>query len=194
MDIPVSFLSEESRLSIWAWIVVSRAVVGSSAMSRAGRQAMAIAIITLCFMPPDNSCGYWSILISGEGIDTLQSRSRVCLRASVSVDFWCWMMASLTWSPTVKIGLRDVIGSWKIMLISFPRIFCMSFSERLSKSLLLNSIRPESKRPGGIEISLSMLSAITDLPQPDSPTIARVSPWLTWRSTPRTAFTTVSSA
>ena len=31
---------------------------------------------------------------------------------------------------------------------------------------------------------------VTDLPQPDSPTSPRTSPWLTCRSTPSTALTT----
>ncbi len=36
------------RSRIWDWMVTSRAVVGSSAISRAGRQARAMAIITRC--------------------------------------------------------------------------------------------------------------------------------------------------
>src|ERR1700682_527764 len=38
-----------------------------------------------------------------------------------------------------------------------------------------------------------MLSAVTDLPQPDSPTTPRVSPFSMYRSTPSTARTTPSS-
>ena len=45
------------RSRIWAWIVTSRAVVGSSAMSRSGSQASAIAIITRWAMPPESSWG-----------------------------------------------------------------------------------------------------------------------------------------
>jgi hypothetical protein len=36
----------------WSWIVTSRAVVGSSAMSTLGSPATAIAPTTRCFMPP----------------------------------------------------------------------------------------------------------------------------------------------
>ncbi len=43
---------------IWAWIVTSSAVVGSSAMSTSGSLQIAIAIIARCRMPPENSCGY----------------------------------------------------------------------------------------------------------------------------------------
>ena len=38
-------------------VVTSRPVVGSSAISRAGSQAIAMAIMMRWHMPPDNSCG-----------------------------------------------------------------------------------------------------------------------------------------
>ena len=37
---------------IWAWMVTSRAVVGSSQMRMRGRQAMAMAMTTRWRMPP----------------------------------------------------------------------------------------------------------------------------------------------
>ena len=40
-----------------AWMVTSRAVVGSSAINRRGEQLSAIAIIARCAMPPENWCG-----------------------------------------------------------------------------------------------------------------------------------------
>ena len=52
-----------SRLSclissrIWAWMVTSSAVVGSSAMRTLGDSDSAIAIIARWRMPPENSCG-----------------------------------------------------------------------------------------------------------------------------------------
>ncbi len=42
---------------ICAWIVTSRAVVGSSAIRMSGSQASAMAIMTRWRMPPENSCG-----------------------------------------------------------------------------------------------------------------------------------------
>ena len=39
------------------WMVTSRAVVGSSAISSLGRQTSAIAIITRWRLPPDIVCG-----------------------------------------------------------------------------------------------------------------------------------------
>ena len=54
---PRRSFSSASRSRIWAWIVTSSAVVGSSAISSCGLQASAIAIITRWRMPPENWCG-----------------------------------------------------------------------------------------------------------------------------------------
>src|SRR6266850_1359484 len=54
-------------------------------------------------------------------------------------------------------------------------------------------ISPCTMRPGGCGISRITLSAVTDLPEPDSPTMPSVSPLLMYRSTPSTARTTPSS-
>ena len=43
---------------ICAWIVTSSAVVGSSAINSRGWQHSAIAIMTRCLIPPENSWGY----------------------------------------------------------------------------------------------------------------------------------------
>ncbi|OOO36836.1 hypothetical protein BS628_10625 [Agrobacterium radiobacter] len=45
------------RSRICFWIVTSSAVVGSSAISRRGLEAIAIAIITRWHWPPDIWCG-----------------------------------------------------------------------------------------------------------------------------------------
>ena len=42
---------------IWAWIITSRAVVGSSATMSSGSQARARAIIARWRIPPENWCG-----------------------------------------------------------------------------------------------------------------------------------------
>ena len=42
---------------IWAWMVTSSAVVGSSAISSDGRQDSAMAIMARWRMPPENWCG-----------------------------------------------------------------------------------------------------------------------------------------
>ena len=56
-DMPISLLNSSSRSSIWACIVASSAEVGSSAIRSLGLRAMAMAIRTLCFMPPLSSWG-----------------------------------------------------------------------------------------------------------------------------------------
>ena len=43
--------------TIWAWVVTSRAVVGSSAINSLGEQDKAMAIMTRWRMPPENACG-----------------------------------------------------------------------------------------------------------------------------------------
>ena len=52
MAVPVSTTSSLSSARIWAWIVTSSAVVGSSAMSSRGRHASAIAISARWRIPP----------------------------------------------------------------------------------------------------------------------------------------------
>ena len=54
MDIPVSAWILRRRSKIRAWVVTSRAVVGSSAISSAGSQLIASAIITRWLMPPES--------------------------------------------------------------------------------------------------------------------------------------------
>ena len=55
-------LSERSRSRICAWMVTSRAVVGSSAMMMRGLQASAMAIYSYRDLgkrkAPESSCGY----------------------------------------------------------------------------------------------------------------------------------------
>ncbi len=55
--IPISACSSSSSARIWAWIVTSSAVVGSSQISSLGRQASAIAIIARWRCPPESWCG-----------------------------------------------------------------------------------------------------------------------------------------
>ena len=55
------------RSRIWAWMVTSSAVVGSSAISSSGSQASAMAIITRCRMPPENWCGIVVQALLGAG-------------------------------------------------------------------------------------------------------------------------------
>ena len=70
------------RSRIWAWMVTSSAVVGSSAISSFGSHASAMAIMTRWRRPPESSWGNWSSRSSGWGISTWRSTSRARVRAS----------------------------------------------------------------------------------------------------------------
>jgi hypothetical protein len=85
-----------------------------------------MAMTTRCRMPPDSSCGYWSSRRSGSGMRTCRRRSSASARASALDRPRCTRRCSVSCRPTVKTGLSEVIGSWKIMPISLPRIVRMS--------------------------------------------------------------------
>ena len=90
-----------SSSRICAWVVTSSAVVGSSAISRLGLQASAMAITARWRMPPENWCGYSSTRCSGLAMPTDASSSIVRSRASCFVIFWCSVMFSMIWLPMV---------------------------------------------------------------------------------------------
>jgi hypothetical protein len=86
--------------------------------------------------------------------------------------------------PTVNAGLRLVIGSWKIIAMRLPRSRAISRSdsgEVLPAKLIF------SPNAGRRASRLMTASAVTDLPQPDSPTRQWVSPFSTRNEAPRTA-------
>ncbi len=119
---PISRCRSTSSSRIWAWVVTSSAVVGSSAISTRGRLANAIAIITRWRMPPDSSCGY-ARARAGAGLSPTRSsistaRPRAARREPLAS---CTAIASATWSPTRWTGFSAVIGSWNTMAISRPR-------------------------------------------------------------------------
>src|SRR5450830_607900 len=95
-------------------------------------------------------------------------------------------MASTTCWPMVSTGLSDVIGSWKIIEIALPRSAQISSSGRVCRSRPSNTILPDTRALSGNRRSSD--SAVVDLPQPDSPTSASVSP----ASMPKLRFLTAS--
>src|SRR5437870_3581039 len=181
-----SFMSSR----IWAWIVTSSAVVGSSARISEGLHATAIAIIIRCRMPPLNWCGYWARRRSGSGIPTMPSSSAARRRASAGVIPRWISSPSVSWRPIERTGLSEVIGSWNTMPISRPRTRRISSSESFRMSRPLKRTRPPTIRPAGPATRRMMLSALTLLPQPDSPTSATVSLSFTSQDTSSTARTT----
>src|SRR5215216_2199787 len=77
------------------------------------------------------------------------------------------------------------------MLISLPRMSRIARSESFSRSVPPKRMEP-AILPGGSGTSRRMEFAVTDFPQPLSPTSASVSPSSTWKDTPSTARLTPS--
>ena len=98
---PNSSCRSRIRSRIWAWTVTSRAVVGSSAISSSGSLIRAIAIMARWRMPPENSCGYWSMRLFGFGMPTRPSMSMTLVRAAFLATFSCTWMASTSCWPIV---------------------------------------------------------------------------------------------
>src|SRR6476660_487852 len=174
-DIWWRFCRSAMSSRICFWIVTSSAVVGSSAISSLGSQAIAIAIITRCCWPPESCDGNESMRRSGSGMPTSRSRSTARLRAARPDLPMCRRSTSSSCQPTVKTGFSDVIGSWKIIEMSAPR------SLRSSPIGSASRLRPPystSLAGSMIEFSggssPSIASDVTDLPDPDSPTSATV--------------------
>jgi hypothetical protein len=101
----------------------------------------------------------------------------------------CFLRLSVIWRPTRIVGSSEVIGSWKTIAILGPLIPCMRLSESLRKSSPSKRISPPRHQVFASGFRRMMLLAATDLPEPDSPTIARVSPRLSSKDAPRTACT-----
>ena len=89
-------------------------------------------------------------------------------------------------------GFSEVIGSWKIMDISSPRIFRSSLGLALSRSLPFHRAWP-LEIVFRFEFSPMIVRQVTLLPEPDSPTMPSVWPFSTVNETPSTAVTTPSS-
>ena len=152
-----------------------------------------MAIITRCFIPPESSCGYCSIRRSGSGIPTSRSRSVARAHASAFDAPRCFRIDSATCHPHRNTGFRLVIGSWKIIATSFPRksgIRSMAMAARsIGSSPPYHQIDPPTIRPCCSGISRRIEYAVTDFPEPDSPTTPSAWPRRISRSTPSTALT-----
>src|SRR5258706_7901865 len=87
----------------------------------------------------------------------------------------------------VKAGLSDVIGSWKIIEMRSPRTARIRAAGSASRFAPSKRISPAAMRPGGLATSPMMESAVTLLPQPDSPTSPSVRPASSVKLTSSTA-------
>ena len=159
-----------SRSRIWAWMVTSSAVVGSSAISSEGSHDSAIAIITRCRMPPDSWCGKSSKRCAGDGMRTSSSTSIArALAASFDRSEWAWIASTICW-PMRCTGFSEVIGSWNTIAMRPPRSSRRSLADRPSTSRPSKTNASALTRPGGEGTRPISDSEVTLLPQPDSPT------------------------
>jgi len=158
-DRPRRVLRSLIRSRIWAWMVTSSAVVGSSAISSSGSHDRAIAIITRWRIPPESWWGYSRNRWAGSGMPTWASISTARSRASLPESLrWRWM-ASTIWLPTVNTGFSEVIGSWKIIAIRPPRTRRISLSVSEVSGRSSSRISPPAIRPAGTHAVLSLGSS-----------------------------------
>lgn len=104
------------------------------------------------------------------------STARVCAADRDSDGLWM-RTASAIWSPTRKMGVSAVNGSWEIIATERPRSVDISRSASPSSCRPFSSIDPDTRADGGSRPITA--SDDTDLPDPDSPTMASTSPRVT---------------
>ena len=178
---PRAAFSRARRSRMPAWIVTSSAVVGSSAISSFGLFASAMAIITRCRCPPLSWCGKAASRDSASGKPTRRSSSATAPRAGLRP---CSAIASATWRPTLCSGFRLVIGSWNTIPAVPPRTASSAPGGASSMDRPSSVTAPVQPAPGGSSCRID--NAVSDLPDPLSPTSARVSPRSSVKLTPST--------
>src|SRR5213594_483865 len=184
-----SRLSRSRSSRICAWIMTSSAVTGSSAITIRGLHARAIAIITRCRMPPENSCGYSRA--RSRWIPT-SSRSSPTRFIAASLSTLSWMtIGSAIWSPIRFTGFSAFIAPWKMIEMCFHRIPRSWPSETFARSYPTYSIVPSTIFPFDGRRRMIDRAAVV-LPQPLSPASPRLSPSPKVKSTPSTARTVPS--
>ena len=104
------------------------------------------------------------------------------------------MIASTSCRPIVCTGFSDVIGSWKIIAMSLPRMLAQPARRcTVSRFLALEQRLAARRSCCASAFSPMIVRQVTLLPQPDSPTMPRVLPFSTEKLTPSTALTMPSS-
>lgn len=116
-----------------------------------------------------------------------RSMSLKSLRASRRLDLFFSSMASVICLPILTMGFSEDSGSWKIIEILSPRSLCITSSGTRSRSLPSYRISPPSTMALPARMPIIALE-VTDLPEPDSPTMASVLPRSRSKEISRTAF------
>ena len=113
--------------------------------------------------------------------------------SAAALEIFSWArICSAICAPTRCTGLSAEIGSWKIIAISFPRMASSLSSDALIRSTPCSRAVP-AKREFGERVRPISVITVTDFPEPDSPTMATVSPRLSVNETPLTARSRPSS-
>ena len=167
----ISSLISISTSSTWACTVTSRAVVGSSAISRSGLHVIAMAIIARWRMPPENSWGCISARCAGCGMPTRSSistaRAHGLLLAEPVVD--PGHLGDLAAHGVHRVERRQrVLEDHRDLPAAHLRASASSLGGEQVLALPEHSLAGRSSAVGS---SPRMLMAVTDLPEPDSPTI-----------------------
>ncbi len=185
---PFFFCSSESSSSTCDWMVTSTAVVGSSAMRRSGPAASAIAIMARCLRPPESWKGYSSARRAASGMPTESSNSRM-RRSSAAPRKLVWRSStSRIWVPMRE----DRIQARRRLLEDHrdpPPAHLAHRAFRKSEEVDSLKARPAPETTPLSGSRRMSESAVIVFPQPDSPTMAKVSPRRISRSTPSTART-----
>lgn len=101
---------------------------------------------------------------------------------------WCNRSGSATCSPMRRVGFKAVIESWNTIAMSLPRRARYRSAGSPTSSVPPKSIEPPVTRPPSGSMPITA-RPVMDLPDPVSPTIPRVSPRSSARSTPETGWT-----
>ncbi|CFO00342.1 Uncharacterised protein [Bordetella pertussis] len=73
-------------------------------------------------------------MLAESGMRTWSRMRLAAACAALASQAWCRRMASTICAPTVNTGLSEVMGSWKIMPRSLPRMARMLSSEAAARS------------------------------------------------------------
>ena len=131
--------------------------------------------------PPDSWPGRASSTEFGR--PTISMRSSTRRSRDVLSPTLCTTSGSISWSCTLMRAFSAVAGSWNTTEITRPmRRRCAA--ERFVTSSPLKNTLPDV---GCCKPHITL--AVVDLPQPDSPTMPKVSPGMSLRVRPRTACT-----
>jgi hypothetical protein len=124
---------------------------------------------------------------AGSGNRTSPSMARIRSRRAAGGSRVCVASTSSICRPQHITGLSAVIGSWKIIAIRAPRRVRSRAAPARSRSSPSSEIRPADATSSPLGRRPMTACAVTDLPEPDSPTTHRISPRPTSRLTSSTA-------